>query len=443
MLGCRRELRGGTPERREFKREGQIQRVSPLTPQLALSSPLALNLSLSNLHEDLTIHAISIDLYQKTATKTTCDSTSCGIDCDRDRDRERVSIDKYNLYQAGTAIQMLAARPRPKAGAYLWRGARALELSAWEAASASGASGAKPPFHSPPRATRPQASHPTILSRPADSEVSSSQAGFIKGSNGMSNTFQLNHRLRLPSHINGLSPTFLPHPASTAPNDVLSSLATISHRLELTILYSVLNENFDGQPISPPPSQPADQPISPSLAHTTQSRNRNPSQNQNHNELARSTPPPEGAIRRLTISIPLHVSSCMSPLSLKPPPEYSSSEIDLPKCPVKRSDQTPAKFLIAGGHYKTLDSTSKYSSGGVDVRWMRPVRWDSQLVNSRIDDHWEENGGRCLCFANGEQAWVLAGEVRREVMSGVHQHYRQGQQHQQHQPAQQHRKAST
>lgn len=156
-------------------------------------------------------------------------------------------------------------------------------------------------------------------------------------------------RLRLPSPINGALPSssMESHPPT---EDLITMPAGVSHVFRVDVYLS-----------------------------------------ERHTDSAKS----EGVVRVMSMPIHLSISSCMNWLAEKPPPEYSFSAREPPACGVRESDQVPQKFRL--DRFTSLPDRTGLG------RFMRSVRWSDVIMRERIRSHWQENGGRCLCFAAGDK----------------------------------------
>jgi hypothetical protein len=273
--------------------------------QFTLGGYVDLSLDLTALSPSTTIHSITTSLVQA-MTRPTCPSkysAGKGIHGEIEEGSEEL-LDKYQLYSCGTSWSRMPGRPRPLHGSYIWRGAEALQYI-----------------------TDSIGRDDLVFDR-------SHPDGF-----GLSTT------LSLPSPIIGA------HPTTVDDNPVFS---TIAHHLELQFEYSVLNQDFRGEPLSSNNSEPT-----------------------------------EGSVRTWKLEKSLQIHSDLSSATSTAAPPYSPSPT-LSCCHTRASE--PDMVL------RSTKALRYISLGMTKATLMRPVAINQEELQKATNSHWEETAGMCACF---------------------------------------------
>jgi hypothetical protein len=336
--------------------------------------------SFSDLRSDATVHSITIDLVQ-TALKR--DEFGMALS---EEEGGQISIDQWRVVDTGTIKRMIPSVNRPKEGEYLWRG---------EAARKHDPESARRRSKARERARRESAT----LRRPTSETIAMSSS--IDGQNATildESSLHLRPVFTLPTPINGAVPsTRVDHDLSPTfhPSEVDLRRATLSHRLEVTIAFSVLNENAVGEALAATRSQKE---------------------------------PLEGTVRHVVIPANIELSSCLSRYTASPPPPYRRESQSKAQAAVKSSasqsrstsnflryrpfDTLPEKLktIIKLEHMRSLSA-----AGG---RWLRPVRWNEGLLTERTDIHRRDTGGMCLCFVEDDLSVGAANDDPQEGGQG-------------------------
>ncbi|WWC86551.1 uncharacterized protein L201_001428 [Kwoniella dendrophila CBS 6074] len=253
-----------------------------------------INLILQDLPPTLTLHSHDITLQQLTEPK---DRTSI-----QNFDKP-VFKDIYTIAEENHAASYLKmpGRPRPKACDYLWRGMTS-----------------------------------TAISGVTDSNNLTAATN---------NSYETVLHTRLPSPIIGGIPT-------CSGGD---SFASVHHIIRLTIYYSILGEDINGDPLP-----------------------------------LKNGVPVEGAIRSWAYERSVHVVSDLHDLGMAPTPSYSAS-ID--------SLQVQKGELDTADLFPSINIPHMVSMPKSNTGFMRPVGIHLGNLKAQITNHWLQTAGLCACFA--------------------------------------------
>jgi hypothetical protein len=273
--------------------------------QFTLGGYVDLSLDLTALSPSTTIHSITASLVQSTI-RPACPfkySAAKGIPVDVAEGSAEL-LDKYQLYSYGTSWSRMPGRIRPFHGSYIWRGAEGVEY---------------------------------VRNSMGDKDLLVDRSHF--GGFGLSTT------LSLPSPIIGAHPTTV---------DDNPAFSTIAHHLELQFEYSVLNQDFRGEPLSSNDSEPT-----------------------------------EGSVRTWTLEKSLQIHSDLSSATSTAAPPYSPSPT-LSCCLTRASE--PDMVL------RSTKALRYISVGMTKATLMRPVATNQEELQKATKRHWDETAGMCACF---------------------------------------------
>lgn len=295
--------------------------------QMVLGGAASLNVEVLGLSPKTTVHNITISLVQLTKKATSpskYSSTSSSSVSLEDQSSDEV-VDGFQLHTFGVPWPFMHTRPRPYRGSYIWRGAEA-------------------------------------------GGYTTDRLGLkdLQADRITDNGFELSTILTIPSPIIGAM-------ASTTGCD--PAFATVSHRLDVRVSYSVLGLGPGGIPLD----RVDDEPLS------------------------------EGVVRNWTLEKSLDIHSDLSSATATAAPPYLTEEETTHHC----ISVLPDLNLRSTKAYR---STSLWTTR---IRWMYPVRITEADLRERTQRHWDETGGLCACFNQSERcdrAWGDALLRRREVL---------------------------
>lgn len=226
-----------------------------------LGSRLDFQLDFVNLGQDTTIHAVSAKLIQETGTplkaelpdlsSPSASTTNLALPTSTTRDRPRRSglgrlssflssikekppvpkssvLDEYRLLGEGEDHVITPQGFLLRHGTNLWQGS--ISQAATEDESEAAPNTITPIF------SRSRAQAPEI----ADSDLKAAVDGDEDSTQVTSSTLRMHRRVHLPSDIHGCCPT----------SDTLAPvLATVSHSLEVDVIYSIFGQDRLGKPL--------------------------------------------------------------------------------------------------------------------------------------------------------------------------------------------------